>query len=68
LHLDGNDEPNNYEAALFCYQKYFAIGVNSFDTPKEVVKGAFGDDIWWMWLDGANTDQKCDIDKWIPEP
>lgn len=71
VHRDGRGWFHNYESVLFAYQKYFALGVGVFDTPRDVVRTAFPRVEWsYEWRDskGNILFKPCTIDPWAEAP
>ncbi len=69
-HLDGGENPNNYEATCLFNGKYYAVGVGVFDTPRDVVTTSFGL-INWFYSVSSNPPwhlDSCDIYPWEESP
>lgn len=47
--LDGNTNFNHFEAACLFNQKFYAVGVGIYNTPRQVVEGAFGTNLGWYY-------------------
>ncbi|OHB54455.1 MAG: hypothetical protein A2173_10960 [Planctomycetes bacterium RBG_13_44_8b] len=69
-HIDGNGNPNAYEATCLFNGYHYALGVGIFTTAEDVVEAAFTS-VEWQYRVGSNppyTFLTCTEDPWVEAP